>query len=235
MPLPLYLAMTGPELSGADPALKHLAYMACHFSPYSTGLSNFPQYLAPGSVLILNDSTPPGAHDPQLISDQLEEVSQKLQCCCIILDFQRPENETTHRICQAIVSTVSCPVAVSDKYAERLNGPVFLSAPPLYLPLSQWLNPWKNRQIWLEAALETQIITLDETGSRIAPVLLGNPPVLPHCSEKLHCHYKIEIAPNQVQFTLHRTREDLKELLHQAENLGVTAAVGLYQELDLPV
>ena len=153
MPLPLYLALTAPELSATEELPKHLAYMACHFSPYGSGLSNFPQNLPEGSMLILNDSTPTGGHDPQLIGKQLAEGSQQLGCSHILLDLQRPVDELTYRIADAIVSAVSCPVAVSEGYAPQLNCPVFLSAPPLVrartLPNGRWhinSRPKKSRR-----------------------------------------------------------------------------------------
>ena len=50
----LNLAMTAAEL-GAAPLPSHPAWMACHFSPYSTGLTNLPPKLPQDSLLILND------------------------------------------------------------------------------------------------------------------------------------------------------------------------------------
>ncbi len=231
MALPLYLALTAPELSAASALPKHLAYMACHFSPYSTGLGNIPQNLPEGSMLILNDSIPPGGHDPELIGSQTAKITEQLGCSSILLDFQRPNNELISRIAEAIVSAVSCPVAVSEGYAAALTCPVFLSAPPADKPLQKHLEPWKNREIWLEAAPDGRIITVDTSGSCAKQCALCDPTLLPHRSEKLHCHYKIEITPEQVLFTLQRTEDDLKELLAEAENLGVVGAVGLYQEL----
>lgn len=231
MPLPLYLALTAPEISAADTLPKQLAYMACHFSPYGSGLSNFPQSLPADSMLILNDATPAEGHDPELIGRQLNTVSEEFHCSCILLDLQRPVNDLTCRIAEAIVSTVSCPVAVSEGYAAQLKCPVFLSAPPADRLLQEHLEPWQGREIWLEAALDAKRITLDKTGSRTAPVDPCAPALLPHRSVQLHCHYKIEPEPEQVCFTLQRTGEDLKDLLTEAESLGVVGAVGLYQEL----
>ena len=45
MGLPLYLAMTAAELSAAEALPRKMAYMACHFSLYGTGLSNIPEQL----------------------------------------------------------------------------------------------------------------------------------------------------------------------------------------------
>ena len=37
-----YLAMTAAEMTQAGSLPRHAAWMACHFSPYSTGLTNLP-------------------------------------------------------------------------------------------------------------------------------------------------------------------------------------------------
>ena len=234
MGLPLYLAMTAPELSAAAALPAQLAYMACLLSPYSTGLSNCPQKLPEGSMLILNDSTPAGGHDPELIGRQIAEITEQFGCCGVLLDFQRPDNGLTCQIVEAILSAVSCPVAVSEGYAKHLNCPVFLSAPPADCLLAGWLSPWKDREILLEASLDTRTVTLDKAGSIVHPANPCDPEVLPHRSEQLHCHYKTEVASEQVLFTMQRTKDDLKAQLQEAENLGVTMAIGLYQELGFP-
>ena len=231
MPLPLYLALTAPEISAANPLPEHLAYMACHFSSSNMGLSNFPLTLPEGSMLILNDSTPAGGHDPELISRQVSQIVEQFGCRSVLLDFQRKKDDQICRIIQAIIRDISCPVAVSEIYATQLNCPVFLSAVPADRPLKEWLRPWEGRDIWLEAALDASVITLDKSGSSMSPCAPCDPDVLPYCANTLHCHYKIEIAPEQVQFTLQRTQEDLNKLLLEAQTLGVAVAVGLYQEL----
>ena len=80
MPLPIYLAMTAAEFR-QNPAISgKIGWMACHFSPYGTGLSNCPTELPPGSMLILNDRTPVCGHDPALIAAQLAEMATQLNC-----------------------------------------------------------------------------------------------------------------------------------------------------------
>ena len=72
MALTLYLAMTAAELQNCRQIPEHIAWMACHFSPYSSGISNVPVQLPAGSVLILNDRIPPQGHDPELVARQLQ-------------------------------------------------------------------------------------------------------------------------------------------------------------------
>ena len=67
-----YLAMTDGEIANADEIPKHLAYMACHFSPYTTGITQPPQ-LPPQAMLILNDRIPFG-RIPEIVESVLNSV-----------------------------------------------------------------------------------------------------------------------------------------------------------------
>lgn len=230
MALPLYLAMTAAEISRSTQFPEHCAYMACHFSPYETGLSNFPQALPSGSLLIVNDLTPVLGHDPELIARQLSQVAEDCEASGILLDFQRPGQPETAKIAQAIISSQPCPVAISEHYAREMDCAVFLSPPPLDLALSSYIKAWHGREIWLEAALDTIAIQVTEKGSR--QVLVPYKPDAPlHTDTRLHCNYRICAQPDHVMFTLERDAENLSALLEEAEKLGITRAVGLFQEL----
>lgn len=231
MPIPLYLSMTAQEISAAAKLPEQLAYMACHFSLYGSGLSNFPQYLPENTMIILNDFTPPDGHEPPLVADQLAALSEKFHSPFVLLDLQRPENPLTLSIAKAILSAVPCPVIVSDVYAKDLQCPVFLSAIACHQGLQSHIRPWSGREIWLEISRDARIITVDRSGSRQCVCLPGDPDLLPHREQKLHCHYRIESEQDLFRFTLQRTAEDLTELLLEAEELGVVGAIGLYQEL----
>lgn len=231
MALPLYLAMTAAEISRAAALPEKTAYMACHFSSYSTGLSAIPASLPPGSMLILNDRTPVQGHDPQLIAGQLLQATQALQADSVLLDFQRPGDPLSAAVVQAVVDTLSCPVAVSEYYAEKLTCAVFLSPLPLSCPLKTHLSRWQERECWLETALDSARITLTEAGSMYTPLHPPEAPAPAHREPTLHCRYRIAVTHNTAQFTLFRSPEDLAALLEEAARLGVTRAVGLYQEL----
>ena len=123
MEIPLFLAMTAAELKSAAPLSEHIAWMACHFSPYHTALSNLPHGLPKGSMLMLNDRTPPAGHDPKAVADSLTQTAQALECSCILLDFQRPGNEETASIVEAVLQQSECPVGVSCCYGEKLDCP----------------------------------------------------------------------------------------------------------------
>lgn len=226
-----FLAMTAAEIHANPDFPPKIAWMACHFSPYCTGLSNLPRTLPPGSLLILDDITPIHGHNPESIAAQLAEQAESLECNGVLLDFQRRGSEETAALARHLTAALPCPVAVSEPYAADLDCPVFLPPAPHHIPLRDYLSPWQGREIWLEAALDAERITLTPKGADIAPL----PPEAyfegGHWEEGLHCHYHIDADENEIRFTLFRTREDLKSLLEEAETLAVTAAVGLFQEL----
>ena len=153
MALPLYLALTAAEMAG-NPHPDNLTYMACHFSSGGKGLSNLPNVLPPGAILILDDSTPMDGHDPDLIGKQLKDLVQKFRCESLLLDFQRPKNNEQQALAKMLSSTLPCPVGVSEPYAKGLSCPVFLPPVPPDMSPSRHLAPWQGREIWLEAALD---------------------------------------------------------------------------------
>lgn len=232
MAIDCYLAMTAAEIASAPSLPRKLGYMACHFSPYSTGLSNFPQRLPPGAMLLLTDRTPICSHDPELIGSQLSDCIKVNRCHSLLLDFQRPECAETAQLVRHLAESLPCPVAVAEPYARELGCPVLLPPVPLDTPLADHLAPWQDREIWLELALDSLYITVTPSGTLFSPAPSDSTP-LPHRDQRLHCHYRTEVSPEQAVFTLRRTPEDLALLLEEAENLGVALAVGLYQELGL--
>ena len=231
MAIDCYLAMTAAEIHGNAALPPKLGWMACHFSPYGTGLCNLPRELPEGSMLILNDRTPIHGHDPRRIIGQLSEVLETLKCESLLLDFQRPEVAETAALTREIVGALPCPVAVSEPYAHELTCPVFLPPVPPDTRLRDHLAPWQGREIWLEAALDGLVRTLTDAGSAAAPLPPGESPEGGRRDEALHCHYTIRLTEAQAAFTLYRTPEDLTALLEEAAAHDVTRAVGLYQEL----
>ena len=229
MEIPLYLAMTAAEFTLSRQLPEKIAWMACHFSPYGTGLTNLPKELPPNSLLILNDRTPVCGHDPDLICSTLSECCQKLHCTGILLDFQRPGCDQLNKIIDTLL-TLPFPVAVSDIYAQDFACPVFLSAPPPHKPVKDHIAPWQGREIWLEASMSHTQITVNGQGSTVTAS-----PSIPLCDGfsdlKLHCHYSLSLSDEAAVFTLSRTRQDISELLQEGHSLGVTQAIGLYQEL----
>lgn len=225
-----YLAMTAAEIAASSPLPEKLAYMACHFSSYGTGLSNCPDSLPEGSILILNDRIPIRGHDPQRIAGQLQQLTETLRCDSLLLDFQRPNVSETAALCRVLSSELRCPVGISELYADNLSGPVFLSAAPPDVPLQEHLKQWPGREIWLEATVETVCITVTEKGSEVVALPYCEPPETAYCQQQLHCRYQMETLDNAVRFQLWRTAGQTEALLQQAQELGIRRTIGLYQQ-----
>ena len=225
----LYLAMTAAEFHTDSPLPCPTAWMACHFSPYGTALSNLPSQLPKGSLLILNDRTPVYGHCPERIAQQLMEMAERFECSGILLDFQRPDEPQSQVIATAIAS-LPYPVAVTPQYAEKLDCAVFLPPPPMTTPLKTHLTPWQGREIWLEAALEQQSVRVDSAGCKVIP-WDGDSLPCPHTDELLHCTYRIEVHSDHIDFFLRRDEAQLRALLEEGEQLGISRFVGLYQQL----
>ncbi len=223
----LYLAMTAAEIAANSQIPPNLGYMACHFSPYGTGLSNLPEALPEGSMLLVNDRTPVQCHDPELIARTLAQTAEENRCSRILLDLQRPAEPLTEQIVQAILRQAPCPVGVSQLYGAALSCPIFLPPVPLTQLAEEYLAPWQGREIWLEAALDAITITVTPQGSRTSPCPAPAVP-LSHADRELCCHYSLELTQDQAIFTLHRTWEDLQMLM---EGSSISCWVGLHQEL----
>lgn len=230
MVLPLYLAMTPAEMGTNTQHPDNLAYMACHFSPYGTGLSNLPKALPEGSMLILNDRIPWDRHDISTVVDQLLDTALQTKSASILLDFQRTDAGSIPDLIDSLLDIFPCPVGVSHLYAHGRSCPVFLPPVPPDIPVRDYLAPWQGREVWLEAAKDGCTITLTKQGNETLPLPYPHPET-GHWDKKLHCHYCIESTQEKAVFTLYRTEQDLTDLLEEAHMFGVTQAVGLWQEL----
>lgn len=229
MALPLYLAMTREEIDSC-PLPAHLAYMACHFSVYGKGLQDVPAHIPEGSMLILDDRIPVWNHDPRQVAEELLEAVTGHGCSGLLLDFQRPAEPLMTDIIRNITDTLPCPVAVTEAYAEGVSCAVLIGCPEVNEPLTKRCGPWQGREKWLELAPQTlrYTITQDRSHREVVDETIQK---YPHRDAALCCSYRIEVEKDRAVFTLERTAEDLLALLRQAEELGFTRAVGLYQQL----
>lgn len=232
MGLTLHLAMTASELAVAEHPPAGCGWMACHFSGYHTGLSNCPEQLPEHSVLILNDQTPPCGHDPKRIAQQLSELAEDLKADCVLLDLQRPSFPENAAIAKTVVETLPCPVGVSALYAQSLDCPVFLPPLPHHHTFDTHLQSWNGRELWLEIAMDCEEITITPEGSRWVTLSHAQEALTGFEEPDLHCRYRIKTSDEQAVFTLWRTPEDLRKLIKDAEQAGITKAFGLYQELS---
>lgn len=224
----VFLAMNNSQLLELHP--KRAAYMALHFSPYSTGLSNMPSFLPEHSLLLLDDSMPVQNHDAETVVRQLTELVNRFSAKAVLLDFQNSPTEESEKMVTSILNALPCPVAVTEMYARQLQCPVFLSPTPVNMPLKDHLAPWLRQGVYLDIAPGALEITVTETGSKALP-LPGSHYPLPLENTRLHCHYDVTVTEKKAVFTLSRTQADLEKLVQEAYRLGILGAVGLYQEL----
>lgn len=231
-PLPIYLAMTGLEFTKCDDIPQNMAWMACHFSPYAQGLSNIPDSLPKNSLLMVNDQTEPYCHNSAVIVKELEETVQKLNPKGVILDFQRPNNALTQQIASEIQRVLPCPVAVTPDYAAEDSKIIFAPPIPPNISAVNYLNRWNGKEIWLEIDKTGITMTVTKQGCQITSL-----PEMPvqtiHADKSLSCHYSTNVHHDKATFSLYRTEEDLITLLEKATSIGVTLAVGLYQQFYL--
>ncbi len=233
MAIPCYLAMTGAEFHAASTLPENLAWMACHFSSYSTGISNLPTDLPAGSMVILNDRIPFQGHDPQRILVQMQQIVEDFCPTAILLDFQRPQIPTVAAIAKLLAETLPCPVGVTEPYAENLSCPVFLEA-PIHRPLTENLSPWEGREIWLDMVPMGGTITVKADSSDFQPGFPAFDEEYPvFADEALCCRYQTQIGENYIRFLLRRDRQEMSLLIDAGEKLGVTRAIGLYQQLEM--
>ena len=229
MAIPCYLALTAAEFSSADPLPEKIAWMACHFSCYSTGLSNLPPPLPEGSVIIVNDRTPLHYHDPQRSLDQLTELMEVQKPDSFLLDFQRPDVPLAAEIAALLSDKLPCPVAVTSQYGKALGCPVFLEPPPLHMPLAEYVTPWQGRQIWLEAVPEAGLYRITAEGCNIESQPTG-PLDEPHFTDDtLYTAYHISTQDNWVDFTLQRGFSEWEQIMSAGGSLGISRLIGLYQ------
>lgn len=232
MVLPLFLAMNASEMTGF-PIPPNCAWMACHFSSYGEGITNLPPSLPPGAMLILNDRIPCQGHSVDLIASQVSEAVSRFGCESVLLDFQQPENRETELVIQSILSALTCTVCVSECYGNGLSCPILLGPCPLHVPLEEYLNPWKGREVWLEAALCQQTVTVTKDGTDFTCCIPTDGYNDGFYDETLLCHYITQVTQDQIRFTLFDTMDSLEKKLDKAHALGVSRAVGLWQELGI--
>ena len=188
-----------------------------------------PGQLPPGAMVILDDANPVCGHDPEAVRAQLDAAVKRNQCSCVLLDFQKPDNEETAAMAVYLGNKLSCPVGISHLYANEMNCAVLLPPIPPDVPLTEYIHPWRGREIWLELALGGIGYRVSRDGAAsFQPACF---PEKSFTDEPLCCHYAMELYDDHIDFTLWRTAEDLALLMEQAEKCGISQCVGLWQEL----
>ena len=230
MAIQRFLGMTEAEMGGISEWPEHIAWMGCHFSPETGEICGLPEFSLPGGMLVLEDKVPFLGGDIGTLCGQMAIAAGTISCEALLLDFQRSPDPEARALAKALAASLPCPVILPQWLAADLAGPVLLPPVPLDMPLVKYLAPWKEREVWLELALDGFTVTLTEAGAAYAYLSHATSYPQAHREERLHCRYHIETTPDAVCFTLWRTREDVEELVREAEGLGVVGCVGLWQE-----
>ena len=230
MGLPIYLAMTGWEIHACETPRCLAAYMACHFSPYGTGLSGIPQALSPGAALMVNDRIPFCLHDIDLILSQLEGAIRSLSCRMLFLDFQRSGVAQVAEFCHR-AAALPCTLVVAEPYASPLSCPVLLPPVPPHTTPEAHLAPWKGRQVWLEIAPESSVAHVTTAGATFRSLPWYAPEKGDFFDDALCCSYRIQTEADAASFFMTRGACELEALCKKAETLGVQGFMGLYQQL----
>ena len=229
MALPFYLAMTQGEFLKCQHFPERIAWMESSFSTSGTGLSQLPKKLPPDSLLMVTDQFPPQGHDSELIVRQLTKFLDTNKISGVILDFQRPCTEESFHLADAIRKSLPCPVALTPPYITDRDCIVFLPPIPDYQTAKDWLKPYQGQEIWLETQLVGTEMIITGDGCRchsLEKSLQGSIFEDAQC----RCHYTLGIEQDQAVFSLQRKEDDLRALLNEAQGMGATKALGLYQE-----
>ena len=112
----VFLAQTGWEIN-QHPTDK-AAYLACHFSSYGKGLSNFPEALPSGSILLLDDSMPPNGHDSRIVEAELKE---KVEYGKGIRIFRQDTYETVISFIISANNNIKRIQKIIEKLCERVG------------------------------------------------------------------------------------------------------------------
>ncbi len=229
MVFPRYLAKTPSEFADSPSGPFQPAWMSCHFSPAGTGLSNLPDRLPQGTMLILDDLIPINQHDPGQIAKELKDIIERFACDSLLLDFQRADSAAVQALVRHLLTSIPCPIGVTPNIASDSTCAVFLPPLPPHLLPDNFFSPWNGREIWLDVSPAGESVTV--TGNGIICTPRENVQT-PFAAENLYCHYRTEILSETVRFTFQRTQADLEHLLQAVPAWGVTRTVGLWQEFS---
>ena len=231
MGLPFYLAMNAAEIA-TTVKIPPMAWMSCHFSPCSDMLTNLPRWLPEGSLIIVDDRFPCQGPSGHAIARQLSNTVSRFCCGGVILDFQGPENEETASIASVLLQALPCPVAVSDLYAASFQSAVFLSPGPLWEPPAEHWKAWPGREVWLDASLCQQQVSVTPEGPLPGPILPWDGDGDGFYDDRLRCHYRTIVEENSICFTFFNRPESMAKKLELAADLGISRAIGLWQHSE---
>lgn len=206
--LPLSFAMRPEDFAGQANA----ALFVC------IGVSHFPK----GMPLLLTDEGCPLLPDPASVCEKIKTAPW------VLLDFEQCASPEVIRWAADFAACAPCPVAVAQVLADHRSGPVFLPPPPLDMPLSEYLRPFREREVWLEASLQAITIVLSARGTEVSQ---GQPTGEAIYDPELACMYHAEASPDALRFTLFDTKQTLRQKAQLALELGVKRILCFDHEL----
>lgn len=219
MAIQFHLAMTAEDISIFPVLPENPAFIFHSYPDISPEIPN-------GAIPVLTDLHP--VHSG--LAEPTAHWIRQWNCEAVVLDFQKPKDKEAGQFARLLQNFVSCPVVVSELYAEHMDCPVFLSPLPHHKTLQDHLAPWQSREIWMDLSPSPQQLRLTEQGC--SPLLDFPFPACSHIHEnqQLHCHYSIALEPDCAVFTFWRTEDDFAALLQELEDVGIYHAIGLHQE-----
>lgn len=229
MGFPQYLAMTAAE-SALHPVVNHpVARLGCSFG--EKGLAGLPETLPPDSILILDDRVPMTDQPAAEIANVLEKTLTRFSCRGLLLDFQRPEVHAQRALAAYLYGRLPVPMAAPPGYAPE-GCPLFLPPIPPDTAVETALAPWAGREIWLDTTLAEQTLHLTAAGCTASENLQPGP-ADGFYDQALCCLYRIQQTDDGFLFRLSRDLRCTQALLERAAKLGLTLAIGLWQEFGL--
>ena len=228
MDIKCYIAMTEAEIYSAPKLPQHTAWMACHFSPYGTGLTNLPRRLPENAMVILNDRIPPSGHDMVEIADTLNSIN----CNCYLLDFQIPKKKETEILVQYLSSQLRKPAAVSEYYSHCTNGPILAGLSP-HRKVSDIIHDHSDREIWLELTTDIQMLSVYSDHTESISMNTGKQWKKYIAWDGICSRYHIELFDDHVDYYFSRTIPQIKQHLSQIDQTKITKAIALYQQFHL--
>lgn len=229
-----YHAMTAAEWLTAPKLPEMPAWMACHFSPYGTGLSNLPKMLPADALIMVSDRISPAGHDAALMVSQLADLTAAFKPAAIVLDLEAPENDFCRELARQCCKLKNVEVAVASRYAQDLPCSVFLSAAQLWTKPEDWLQPWEGRTIWAESVLQRGLVTVTDEGAAYKELPWEEPEEGLAVDEELQVAYRIRETKDAVEVMLWRGRKELDTWMQMLKGLGISRFLGLYQQLRNP-
>lgn len=233
MSIPLYLAMTAAEFSNCTllPALP--AWMAVHFSPSGSGLSNCPASLPPGSLLILDDQLPWNGHSDAEILPRIVEILENTQACGLLLDFEREPMGQTLSLAERLARRCmdgGWMVGMPPAYLGQSEAAVFLPPLPCYEAHPEIPGQWEGRPIWLEASPTVFTGAITKAGVQLAPMDGPVQADVSFFSPSLQCRYTAVPEEDGIRLTLFDTPETILEKLEGWQAQGVSLAIGGWRD-----